>query len=295
MERMRLLAVAGLVIGVCGGCRRKAPAMPAVWSAETAAIVGGLGAPECALYDEAADRVLVSNIETDTKGYWESDRKGFVTMMNRDGVIVKKRWLDSSDETPLDAPKGMGILGGYLYAADIDSLKRCRIEMPAVIETVELPEAEKLNDIACDGKAIWVSDIQLSKVYRVDSEGKVTEIPAPENVNGVACHDGKVFAVSWYHHDIYELDPAGAEKPVAFGLAGHFTNLDGIEILDDGTFVVSDFTGGKVCTVGADRKTVRTLVELETPADIGLDRKRGLLYVPQLTIDKLVILKLTQQ
>jgi hypothetical protein len=81
---------------------------------------------------------------------------------------------------------------------------------------------------------------------------------------------------------------------VAFGLDRHFTNLDGIEVLDDGTFVVSDFTGNKVCTIPPDRSRVDTLVETPTPADIGLNRKAGLLYVPQFTSDTLSVYRLTR-
>ena len=94
---------------------------------------------------------------------------------------------------------------------------------------------------------------------------------------------------------VYELDPSGDNPPVAFGLAEHFTNLDGIEVLDDGTFIVSDFKGNKVCSISADRKTVETLAELDSPADIGIDRSRNLLYVPQFMQNKAVIYKLNRK
>ena len=62
-----------------------------------------------------------------------------------------------------------------------------------------------------------------------------------------------MFGVSWTEHEIYELDPAGKKAPVAFGLSDHFTNLDAIEVLGDGTSIVSDFTGNNVC-IGSSRR-----------------------------------------
>ncbi len=311
MDRVRIvLVMTVLVLGLLG-CRKKPEPQentpedtvqqslqtPARfhWGAELVKIVEGLNTPECALFDPNSGQVFVSNIATADEGYWDEDGKGFVSALSPDGVIRKLRCVDSTENAPVHAPKGMGILDGYLYFADITSLKRCRLDGSGPVETIVLPGAEKLNDIACDGEAVWVSDVAASKLYRVDAEGKVGEIGAPENINGVTCWQGKIFAVSWFHHDVYELDPAGHNQPIPFGLARHFTNLDGIEVLDDGTFVVSDFTGNKVCTITPDRKTVETLVELETPADIGLDRAAGMLYVPQLTLNKLAIFKLTKE
>ncbi len=304
MDRMRIVLIMTVIVIGLLGCREKPEdlAQPPIhspassgWGAELVKIVEGLDTPECALFDRNGGQVFVSNIATADEGYWDEDGEGFVSAMSPDGVIRKLRCVDSTEDVPVHAPKGMGILDGYLYFADITLLKRCRLDGSGPVETIVLPGAEKLNDIACDGRAIWVSDIETSKLFRVDAEGKVSEIPAPENINGVACWQGKIFAVSWFHHDAYELDPEGHNQPIPFGLAKQFRNLDGIEVLDDGTFVVSDFTGGKVCTITPDRKTVETLVELETPADIGLDRAAGMLYVPQLTLNKLVIFKLTKE
>ena len=69
----------------------------------------------------------------------------------------------------------------------------------------------------------------------------------------------------------------------------------GIEVLDDGTFIVSDLPAKKVFSVSPDRKTVRTLAELDSPADIGLDRKRNLLYVPQFFKNQAVVFKLVNK
>lgn len=100
------------------------------------------------------------------------------------------------------------------------------------------------------------------------------------------------FTVSWDLHEMYEIDTSGEQPPQPFGLADHFTNVDGIEVLDDGALIVSDCVGGQVCLISADRETVTTLAELESPAEFGIDRVRGRLYVPQLTENTTAIFEL---
>ena len=190
----------------------------------------------------------------------------------------------------INAPKGMCVLGRHLYFNDNTRLLRCTREGKNV--EVVASGFEKANDLCTDGKSIWLSDKAASKIYCISPKGKKREIKSPESVNGITFSGSKMFGVSWGLHEVYELDPSGKNAPVAFGLSKHFTNLDGIEVLDDGTFIVSDFMGNKVCTITADRSTVETLATLETPADIGLNRKDGLLYVPQLKKDKLVVYQL---
>ena len=71
-----------------------------------------------------------------------------------------------------------------------------------------------------------------------------------------------------------------------FGLAEHFVNLDAIEVLENGTFIVTDFGGNKVAAIKPDRKTVIVLAEAQSAADFGIDRQRNLIYVPMLQTNK---------
>ncbi len=94
-------------------------------------------------------------------------------------------------------------------------------------------------------------------------------------------------------HEVYELDGSGKEEPIAFGLADKFTNLDAIEVLHDGTFLISDVKGNPVFTVSPDRKIVKKLADLEWAADLGVDPETGLVFVPSLVPNKVVIYQLT--
>ena len=272
---------------------------PGPWALTEVKTLEGFDVPECVLVDPAGGRAWVSNIETSEEGYWTADGKGFLSTLSLDGEVLELRQATQVADVPLEAPKGMCLLNGSLLVADIThGLVHAEGGTSGVID---IPGGTKCNDMAADGKYAYVTDTAQGKLFRIDpsgsdkpSEWKLSEIPAPEGINGVTCAGGKIFAVSWDLHEVYELDPAGKKPPVAFGLAEHFKNLDGIEVLDDGTFIVSDFVGKKVCSITPDRKTVTVLAELESPADIGLDRKRMLLYVPQFLKGKVVVYKLAK-
>ncbi len=241
---MRLLVLAALVIVGCGkkpepvdkegADAKKEAGGGGGWTLEKVTdVASGLKTPECMVYDAASGKVYVSNIDTDDKGYWDDDGKGFISILNADGSIDQLKWLDSKTDQPINGPKGMCILGGKLYFADNTRLKRCDLGTGANPEQVKLP-GEKLNDLASDGDSVWVSDTGASKLFKVDPAGGFVEVKSPEAVNGVTCKDGKVYAVSWDLHEIYEIDPTGEKDPVPFGLADNFTTLDGIDVLPDG-------------------------------------------------------------
>ncbi len=105
----------------------------------------------------------------------------------------------------------------------------------------------------------------------------------PAGANGLAFRGGKLYCVSWSEHEVYEIDLTGAAEPKALGLAKHFANLDGIEFLPDGSFLVSDQPNDRIAWVSADCRAVETLVKVGKPADFGIDLTRGRMYVPCFT------------
>lgn len=260
------------------------------WSAEHVATIPGFHVPECALVASDGKKIYVSNIECEPDAYWADDGKGYIAVLGSDNRVETLRWIDSRTDARLDGPKGMCLLGDRLYFTDNTRLLSCPVAggKPEVTAS----GFRKANDLCTEGKNVWLSDFEAGKVFCITPEGEQREIRAPEGVNGITFHGEKFYGVSWTLHEIYELDPSGKKDPVSFGLAMHFTNLDGIEVLDDGTFLVSDFMGNKVCTISPDRSSVTTLVELHSPADIGMNRKAGLLYVPRFMKDDLFVYRI---
>ena len=268
-------------------------ARPIAWRLEPVKTLNNFKVPECVVADAENALAYISNIEAEPEEYWSDDGLGFISLMTADGKMLKKRWLNSTPDAVINGPKGMCILNDTLYFGD-NSRLLCRSLQPGG-QVAQLPvtDAERINDLATDGTHIYASDTTRGVIYKVDPDSKeVTILKSPPSVNGIAFHNGAFFAVSWDRHDIFELDPKGEAEPVPFGLEAHFTALDGIEILDDGTFIVSDFNGNKIWAIGADRKAIAPLAEVETPADIGIDRKRMLLYVPLFMKNEVAIFRL---
>lgn len=252
--------------------------------------LSGFKVPESVLPDVGTGTLYVSNIEAVPGEYWSDDGHGFVTRIEADGRR-SDRWLDSAPGAVLNAPKGLCLLQGRLYLADNHRLLSCDAATGGGLTVVAVGFGD-VNDLATDGSSIWLSDSAEAAggVWCLAPDGSSRrQVPAPTRPNGLAFHQGRLFVVSWDAHDVFELDPQGVLPPRPFGQGRHFTNLDGLVVLDDGTFIVSDFNGNQVCAISPDRKDVRGLARVTSPADIGLDRPRGLLYVPLFNQDEVVV------
>jgi hypothetical protein len=287
--------LAGALAG--GGCEKaeKAPSdgAPSRWSLERIGVVEGLDVPESVLVDPDADVVYVSNMETPPGMYWRDDGRGFLTLLEAEGIMKTRRWKESTAEEPLNEPKGMCVVDGVLYVADNARVVTYPLTGGETGE-IRVRGAQHLNDMVAHGGFAYVSDTATGKIHKLGLP--ILTLKAPPSVNGITFDaQGRMFAVSWDLHDVYEVDPQGRTDPKPFGLTGRFQALDGIEVLPDGTFLVSDAKAGTLCSIAPDRKTVRVLAKLKSPADIGLDRRRMLLYVPTLEKDEVVLFRLRQR
>ena len=255
--------------------------------------LSGFQVPECVLPEVGSGALYVSNIEAGAGEYWSDDGCGFVTRFAPDRSRTD-RWLNSAPGAVLNAPKGMCLLKGRLFIADNHRLLSCDAATGGGL-TVVADGFGNANDLATDGSSVWLSDSaeEGGAVWCIAPDGSARrQVPAPARPNGLAFHGGRLFTVAWDLHEVYELDPAGARPPQPFGQARHFTNLDGIEVLDDGTFIVSDFGGNRLCAISPDRRKVTVVARVTSPADLGLDRSRGLLYVPLFLVDEVVVFSL---
>ena len=277
-----------LLCALCGaltfGCSTTPTGSGKTWRLEHVNSVKGFNIPECAEVNPADGTVYVANIfavTRDTVGALDSN--GFISTLAPGGKLKKLKAIQGTKVLPVHGPSGMCFFGRYLYFNDRNNLKRCPLGDTSAIEVVPVPGTDHgFNDAGCDDNYVYVTG--QNAVFRVDRQGKGGKFVDLEGVNGVKSWKGKLFAVTTNkkQSDIYELDPAGKTPPKAFGLAPQFAGIDGIEILRDGTFLITDCHGHKVYTVAPDRKTVTLVAEgLEYPADLAVDHERGLVYIPQ--------------
>jgi len=293
--------VRGAAICVLAGVMGVAVAARAEWTAERIAVVEGFQTPESVAVDPVSGIAYVSNVVTADsagQGPWDEDGRGFISRLKPGGEVDVLKWREKTRRGlrlgTLNAPKGLCIIPGQLRVADITRMVYFDMtrNRPGIVTPIR--RAQRLNDMATDGKAVYLSDTGAGAVHRL-APGERCLLRAPPGVNGITWFQGKIYAVSWSEHDVYELDPLGKTEPRPFGLASHFTALDGIEVLDEETILVSDFSGNKVSVIGLKEKTVATLLETTTPADVGFDRKRMLLYVPLFTADQVEVYRLDKK
>ena len=277
------------------GCTHHRPMK--TWRLEPVCSIPGFKTPECAEVNPDNGMVYVANIFAVTRDTIGAlDGNGFISTLEPGGKLKAYQAIKGTAELPVHGASGMCFFNGYLYFNDRNNLKRCPLDDPTAIEVVPIPGTMSgFNDAGCDDNYVYVSSEEKA-IYRVDAQGKGGKFVDLEGVNGIKSWKGKLFAVTTNKEksDLYELDPTGKTPPKAFGLAPAFAGIDGIEILDDGTFLITDCHGHRVYTIAPDRKTVTLIAEgLEYPADLGVDRKRGFVYIPQFFRDTVEVYRLT--
>ena len=123
-----------------------------------------LKVPESVLFDKANQILYVSNIDgTDP---WKADGKGSIAKVGLDGKIIAAEWVSG-----LNAPKGMGIYNGKLYAADLGNIAVIDIASGKIEKNIPIQGATGLNDISIDPNGvIYVTEYLAKKLYKIANE-----------------------------------------------------------------------------------------------------------------------------
>lgn len=248
--------------------------------------VTGLSNPESALPDVKAGIIYVSNVNgaADAK-----DGNGFISKVSLDGKITDAKW-----STGFNAPKGLALAGGKLYVADIDVLVEIDTKDGKITNRFAAKDAKFLNDVAADASGnVYVSDMATNTIWKL-AGGKFEvwlQDAKLENPNGLLVEGKNLRVAAWgvmtdgfatkvpghllsVTLDGKAISDAGDGKP--------FGNLDGLEPLSGGGYIITDWMSGKVMTYSASGKA-DTLLELgQGAADIGFDPASKTLYVPQM-------------
>lgn len=250
----------------------------------------GLQTPESVLWDPQQDVYFISNVNGQPLA---ADNNGYISRVNPDTMQVEAKWVEGGVKpgVTLNAPKGMAIVGETLYVADITTVRKFDRKSGAPQGEIKIPGSTFLNDVASDGIAVYVSDSGLKagaggnfeptgtdaiwKISR-DAAMKIAAGDDLKRPNGVEAKGGKLWVVSFGGNELYQLDH-GKKKNVATLPKG---SLDGLVLLEDGTFLVSSWDG-KAVYRGPAAGPFRTVLEnVNAPADIGYDSKRNRLLVP---------------
>ncbi len=247
-------------------------------TADAPMVVEGFAESEAVRHDPTADVYLVANINGDPT---EKDDNGFIARVSPDGEITDLRWIDGeAGDFELNAPKGMAIKGDTLFVADIDVVRAFDRESGAHIEDRPVDGAQFLNDIAIDGAgSLWVTDTFRMSLHRMDGMSAETIVEGEDfgQPNGVDIH-GDGLAVLLWGGGTKHVDPttgAVGDMPAPEG-----EQLDGIVMMDDGSYLVSSWDLVGVVRVASDGTVTEVAGDIPEAADIGFDFARNRLLVP---------------
>lgn len=232
----------------------------------------GLPTPESVLFvaDKKSPYLLVSLIDGEGA---VADGKGGIAKLSPEGDVLEPEWVSG-----LNAPKGMALVNGHLYVADLTDVVVIDIKKQKILRKIPVADAVFLNDVTANASGIvYVSDTRTGKVHRIE-KGKVSlYLDNMANANGLKAIGPNLIVGAGP-----ELFVVGPDKKILSLAKGFAQGIDGIEMTVPGEFIVSCWAG-LVYYVYADGK-IQQLIDSQADkintADIGYDQATKTLYVP---------------
>jgi hypothetical protein len=233
--------------------------------------VSGFASPESVVV--AGDQVFVSNLGIKLEPS-AKDGDGFISRLDRDGNLKQLKWAEA-----LDAPKGMIVVDGILYVADIDRVLGYRLRDAKQVFKLDLRATGSvfLNAFArYDNRRLLLSATDIGKVFIIDlanrSYSELIFDAAPQGPNGMKYVGGRLMLAEWGTNSL----PNGKVK--AYRLQ---SSPDGLRATLDKTWNVqpSGYFDGMV-DLGANRWLISNWVKFE-PAGLlqVLDTRSGAVSV----------------
>lgn len=245
-------------------------------SPESVAVVGG--------------DVFVSNLGVKLEPS-AKDGDGFISRLDREGNIKDLKWADK-----LHGPKGMIVVDGILYVADIDRVLGFRVRDGKAIFALDMAATGSvfLNGFArYDNRRLLLSATDINKIFVIDlpkkSFSELAIDTPPRGPNGMKKAGSRLMVVEWGSDSqpngnvkAYRLEGMSAKLDKAYDLmpAGYF---DGVVDLGANRWLISNWVkfepAGQLHLL--DTRTGKSQVvalnpPVAGPADMFLDDKNKL-------------------
>jgi len=259
----------------------------------------GILHPESIIYSEEQQAFFVSNVASGNP--METKPVGYISRISKDGTTVNAKWV-----TGLHAPKGLSIVGDYLYVSDVTRVHRISISKSKIVKTFNVKDAGFLNDTVADAAGnVYISDMANDVIYRIKHD-KLTawaHDPKLQGSNGLFT-DGKAHLIVTRWGD--NMDPKTFKTQIPGNLAvidlknptkieqdkAIQGNLDGISLDNKGVLWISDWMNGDVYTLTKKGKAKKVYNFGQGTADIAVAKELNMLLVPQMGQNKLLFIKL---
>ena len=247
-------------------CTSAAAAPKLLWE------VKGLAQPESVVQDPATGSIYVTNI---AGAIMQKDGNGFIARLRPDGTIIDREWVKG-----LNAPTGMALRDRTLYVVDVDELIEINVASGEIAKRHEAKGAIFLNDVAVgeDG-TVYASDTPMNTIWRL-KDGNFEPWLANDELNGpngllpqgdkliVASFGklpgegqkqelGNLLVVNLEDQSVSKL---GSGEPIG--------NLDGLQLLQPGVYLVTDWAAGALYRVDAKGKADRLIKLSKGSADL---------------------------
>lgn len=251
-----------------------------IWEAK------GLAQPESVVYDPVTDVLFVSNING---AVMQKDGNGFISRLKPDGTILERNWVKG-----LNSPAGLALRERSLYVADVDTLLELNAASGSVEKSHKANGAIFLNDVVvADDGTVYVSDTPMNTIWRL-KDGVFEPWLANDDLNGpngLLVQDGKLIVAS-----LGRLKSVGQEQELAglfaidledqsiepLAKGNEIGNLDGIEPLEPGGYLVTDWADGALYRITAKGKVDRLIDLNQGSADLAYLADKGVVLIPMM-------------
>jgi len=268
----------------------RAAAPELLWEAK------GLASPESVVYDPVTDVLYVSNINGPVM---QKDGNGFIARLKPDGTFLERSWVKG-----LNSPTGLAIRDRTLYVADVDQLLEINAASGDIIKRHKGDGAIFLNDvtIAEDG-TVYVSDTPMNTIWRL-KEGVFEPWLANDDLNGpngLLVQGDKLVVASFgrmpsqgQSQELAGLLAVNLEDQSIKPLGKPVGNLDGLEPVGPGAYLVTDWAAGVLYRIDAKGK-VNKLIDLnQGSADLAYFPETGTVLIPMMLDNSLAAYRLSK-
>lgn len=239
-------------------------AVTKLWETDTI-----LRTPESVLYDAGGNRLIVSLINGNGS---EKDGIGEIAILTPDGKVVNTQFTQG-----LNAPKGLALHQNKLYVSDIDQVVLINANTGEILKKIGIDTAKFLNDVTVDPRGtVYVSDSRTGTIYTISNDIASEYKHGFNNVNGLNFNDGTLWVLA--HDELKKIHNDSVTTVAKFPVDA----MDGIEIVDDSTFITSSWHGQIFLAKkdGTVTEILNTREEKKNTADIGYDAKTRTVFVP---------------
>jgi sugar lactone lactonase YvrE len=285
---MRFLV--GLIVSLVIFCTEAEAAPKLLWETK------GLAQPESVVVDPATGAIYVSNI---VGAVMQKDGNGFIAKLNGDGKMVTRQWVKG-----LDSPTGLALHDRTLYVADVDQLVEINAASGEIVKRYPAKGATFLNDLAIDPDGtVYVSDTPSNTIWRL-KDGSFEPWIADDKLNGpngllvqgdmlVVASLGKIPGVGQKQElaglSLISLKDQSVTK---LGDGRPIGNLDGLELLQPGVYLVTDWAAGALYRVDAKGKAQQLIDLNQGSADLTYLPDKKIVLIPMMLDNTLVAYRL---